>query len=65
MGIYINGRKVGQIYYEGLPIVAVYARGQLVWPEDIPPVIEDIFSCFAMGYWIDNYPWTEDTPWTD
>jgi hypothetical protein len=65
MGIYINGRRVDQIYYGSLPIAAVYTQGQRIWPENISPIIKDILSCFAAGYWIDNYPWTNDLPWED
>lgn len=65
MGIYIKNRGVESIYYSGLPIVAVYTCGQLVWPVDIEPIIDVILSCYYNGYWIDEYPWTDDTPWTD
>ena len=60
MGIYINNRRVDQIFVEGRPIVAVYTEGRKIWPD-----ITIILSCFYNGYWIDEYPWTDDTPWTD
>lgn len=65
MGIYANGRKVGKIYYQGQPIIAVYVNGEKIWPEAIIPIIDVIYSCYYNGYWMDEYPWTDDTPWTD
>lgn len=65
MGIKTYNKNVISIYYQGLPIVSVYTRGQKVWPEDLEPIIEEIISCFAKGYWIDEYPWTDDLSWTD
>ena len=65
MGIYINGRGVDKIYYQGRPIILVYTQGRKIWPEDIEPIIDIIFSCYYNGYWDDKYPWTDDTPWTD
>jgi hypothetical protein len=59
--IKINGKSVIGIYKQAIPVIAVYTRGQLVWPD-----IDDIIlSCYYNGYWIDEYPWTDDTPWTD
>ena len=58
MGIYINGRGVANIYHQSKPIIAVYTKGQKVWPDVI-------LSCYANGYWIDQNPWTDNTPWTE
>lgn len=66
MGIKTYNRGVISIYYKGLPITSVYIRGQKVWPEELEPIIpiiEEVISCFAKGYWIDEYPWTDDLPW--
>ena len=68
MGIKIHNSDVVAIYKGQLPIIAVYGRGQKIWP--IPVIIpddpvDDILSCFYNGYWIDEYPWTDETPWTD
>lgn len=62
MGIYVNNRGVGNIYYKGRPIISVWIKGEKIWPNDI---IDTIYSCFNNGYWIDEYPWTDNTSWTD
>lgn len=53
-----NQRLIGSIYYNGRAIKAVYAGQHLVWTKD-----SQILSCYANGYWIDEYPWTDNTPW--
>lgn len=50
-----------QILYNGENIFAVYVGEHKVWPG----IIEAIPSCYASGYWQDQYAWTEDTPWKD
>lgn len=65
MGIRINNRGIESILYNNRPILAVYVNGQKVWPEEIIPIIDEILSCYYNGYWIDEYPWTDDTSWTD
>jgi hypothetical protein len=65
MGINIKNKGVKSIYYSSLPVIAVYTRGQLIWPIKTEPIIDIILSCYYNGYWIDEYPWTDDTPWTD
>lgn len=65
MGIKIQNGDVVAIYTRQLPVIAVYLRGQKLWPKDITPIINKILSCYYNGYWIDEYPWTDDTPWTD
>ena len=65
MGIYAYGRNVDKVYYRGIPVLQIYARGQLVWPIKDDPIIDVIISCYYNGYWIDEHPWTDDTPWTD
>lgn len=62
----INNGDVLDIRYSGIPVLAVYINGQLVWPEEKPepgPIV--ILSCYNNGYWIDEYVWTDDTPWVD
>lgn len=62
--IKINNGDVLDIRFRDIPVIAVYINGQLVWPEGEPgPVV--ILSCFYNGYWIDEYVWTDDTPWVD
>ena len=53
--------KIIAMYLNGQKILSVYTQGQLVWPEE--EIINEILSCFYNGYWIDEYPWTDDTPW--
>jgi len=38
-------------------ILAIYTKGQKLWPDILT-------SCYANGYWIDEYSWTDNTPWT-
>lgn len=70
--IKINNGDVLDIRFRDIPVIAVYINGQLVWPEEKPgpepgpdpgPVV--ILSCYYNGYWIDEYVWTDDTPWVD
>lgn len=61
MGIYKNGKPIMYIRYNGEEIFAVYVGEHKVWPG----IIEAIPSCYASGYWQDQYAWTEDTPWKD
>jgi hypothetical protein len=63
MGIFANGKGVSKIYYHNIPIIRVYAGDHFVWP--MLDVIDEILSCYYNGYWIDEYPWTDDTPWKD
>lgn len=39
-------------------ILAVYSLGQKLWSNISA-------SCYYNGYWIDEYPWTDDTSWMD
>jgi len=61
MGIYIQNKPVAHIYYHKIPILEVYIGDKQVWPG----YILEVPSCYASGYWQDQYPWTEDTPWKD
>ena len=61
-----NDRLIGSIFFEGRAIKAIYTEGKKVWgikKQEEP--IKDILSCYYNGYWIDEYPWTDDTPWKD
>lgn len=60
MGIYNKQNRTTNIYVGQIPVIAVYVGSEKVWPD-----IVAILSCYAAGYWQDEYPWTEDTPWTD
>lgn len=58
-----NNSKIIAMYINGQRVLSVYTQGQLVWPENEIIDNDDILSCFYNGYWIDEYPWTDDTPW--
>ena len=63
--IRLGNSKVIAMYINGWKVLSVYTQGQLVWPEQEDEIIDKILSCFSNGYWIDEYPWTDDTSWTD
>lgn len=63
MGIYKDNNPTVGIYYRQTPILSVYVGANKVWPNN--DTIDTILSCYAAGYWMDEYPWTEDTAWVD
>ena len=76
MAIYKNKGKVEIIYYGSLPILALYrGANPIKFKKDtinpVNPTEPDepttglLISCFANGYWIDEYPWTDEYPWKD
>lgn len=58
--ITIINKNLSSAYLGNRSIASIYIGNQLVWPVD-----QDIQSCFARGYWIDIYPWTDNLPWKD
>lgn len=56
-----KNRDVSAMYINGHSVLAVYMHGKLIWSPKINN--ETILSCYYNGYWIDEYPWTDDTPW--
>lgn len=58
MGIKINGGDVLTIYNGNQEVIAVYTNGQLIWPDGNK-------SCFGNGYWVDEYPWSDEEIWVD
>jgi hypothetical protein len=52
-----------RIYFEDQSIGEIYLRGIKIWP--LGALGEMILSCYYNGYWADEYPWTDDTPWHD
>lgn len=63
--IYINNSNdIIGIFNGNIPIIAVYYKGQKLWPDE-EEIIEDVLSCFSNGYWNDNYPWEDNMPWVD
>ena len=55
-----NNKKIIAMYRNGQPILAVHTQGQIIWPEEII-----LLSCFSNGYWIDEYPWSDNDTWVD
>lgn len=55
--------SLNRIYIEDKSIAAVYYNGKLIWP--LPSESGEYISCYANGYWIDTYPWTDNTIWKD
>jgi hypothetical protein len=56
--IHINNHNITGVYSGNRDIIRVYSGLHLVWSK-----ITEILSCYYNGYWIDEYPWTDDTPW--
>jgi len=44
-------------------VMAVYKARQLVWQKISDQPLPELLSCFALGYWADEYPWTDDLSW--
>lgn len=61
--IKINNKNVIAMYINGQSVLSVYTQRQLIWT--IKEIIDEILSCYYNGYWIDEYPWTDDTSWSD
>jgi hypothetical protein len=50
----IGNKDLLAAYIGSKRILSIWLGAEKLWPEDIPPIIEEILSCFAMGYWIDD-----------
>ena len=59
-----NKNKIDTMEMNGHRVISIHFRGRRIWPEKIIDD-ENILSCYYNGYWIDEYPWTDDTPWKD
>lgn len=57
---YGPGSHPGIVYPSIVDVVAVYRGYQLVWSK-----FNDMLSCYSNGYWIDQYPWADNTYWVD
>lgn len=55
MAIYKNNKEISSINYGSRAIAAVYQGARLVW--------EAIRSCFGKGFWINEYPWSNEDGW--
>lgn len=60
--IKIKNGQIISMNINGYKILSVYTQGQLVWAKK---TINKILSCYNNGYWIDEYPWTDNTFWID
>lgn len=60
--IHINNNSIDNIHVDKLNMNSVYEQLIKVWS-----IInkENLQSCFAQGYWVDEYPWTDDYAWKD
>lgn len=59
MAIHVNKRNIEKIKSENRDIKEVYVNGRLVWTND------NVWSCYAEGYWDNTAPWTTDTGWNN
>ena len=61
--IHVNNHEITGVYSGFIDISAVYSGLKLVCRK-IKETTEVLY-CYYNGYWIDEYPWTDDTTWTD
>lgn len=54
-----GGHQITDIYHGKLRIVEVYHGKSLVYKLNK----EESESCFANGYWINEYPWSNSDGW--
>lgn len=62
--IYEYNKSISSISMRGRAIQTVYHKGKVVWIK-LKTLDNNKMSCYYNGYWIDEYPWTDDTPWQD
>jgi len=58
--IHINGHNITGVYSGSKSIIAAYSGLKLNWSK-----LTDQLCCYANGYWMDDYPWADNTAWTD
>lgn len=60
--IHINNNSIDNIHVDKFNMNSVYEQLIKVWG-----IINkgNLQSCFAQGYWVDEYPWTDDYAWKD
>lgn len=59
--IKIKNGQIVAMYINGQNVLSIYIQGQLAWTKKIIKIL----SCYNNGYWIDEYPWTDDLSWKD
>lgn len=52
-----NNQEVTAIHHQNKTIAAVYKAGRVIW--------QAIRSCFGAGYWINEYPWSNQDGWNN
>jgi hypothetical protein len=50
-------KSISAIRFQEKTIAAVYKAGQVIW--------QAIRSCFGAGYWINEYPWSNQDGWNN
>ena len=55
-----NQNNIGSIKINNENIREVLRNQMVIWGN-----ITSIQSCFGSGYWVDNYPWTDNIDWKD
>ena len=50
---------------DGQPVVGAYVLVNGTTLGTITNENGELLSCYANGYWIDEYPWTDNTSWAD
>ena len=64
MAIYKNNRLIGSVYHNNRPIKSIFKGYRQIW-SNVKKSVKKILSCFFNGYWMDEYPWTDNTSWKD
>lgn len=55
MALYVSNKEISAVYRGSRAIAFIYKGAKLVW--------EAIRSCFGKGYWVQDYPWSNDEGW--
>jgi hypothetical protein len=58
--MYINNYEIVDSYIGPKNIIKIYIGSKMTWEK-----ITELMSCYANGYWMDEYPWTDNTPWNN
>jgi hypothetical protein len=58
--IHSNNITIENVHSGRTDITAVYHGSQLVWSKQA-----NARSCYDSGYWVDEYPWNDNSHWTD
>jgi hypothetical protein len=50
-----GGKEIIAFYFGRKPLLEMYVGKRIIW--------QAIRSCFGMGYWVPDSPWTNDDAW--